>query len=140
MREQVDRTTAPQRIAVTILVVFGMLALVLAAVGLYGVMAATVSQSGRELALRRALGAESADLLRLVVFKGLTLTGIGAAIGAAASFQATRLLGYLLYRVSPQDPFAFAAAFLTVAVAASAACLVPALRAMRTDPIHALRG
>jgi macrolide transport system ATP-binding/permease protein len=140
MREQVDRTTASQRIAVTILVVFGMLALVLAAVGLYGVMAATVSQSGRELALRRALGAESADLLRLVVFKGLTLTGIGAAIGVAASFQATRLLGYLLYRVSPQDPFAFAAAFLTVAVAASAACLVPALRAMRTDPIHALRG
>ncbi|HMB80203.1 MAG TPA: ABC transporter permease [Vicinamibacterales bacterium] len=140
MREQVDRTTASQRIAVTILVVFGGLALVLAAVGLYGVMAATVSQSARELALRMALGAGARDLLRLVVLKGLALAAIGVTAGAVAALELTRLLGYFLYKASPRDPAAFAAAFLIVAIAALAACVVPAWRATRTDPIQALRG
>ena len=140
MREQVDRTTASQRIAVTILVVFGGLALVLAAVGLYGVMAATVSQSARELALRMALGAGARDLLRLVVLKWLALAAIGVTAGAVAALELTRLLGYFLYKVSPRDPAAFAAAFLIVAIAALAACVVPAWRATRTDPIQALRG
>ena len=140
MREQVDRTTSSQRIAVTILVVFGGLALVLAAVGLYGVMAATVSQSTRELALRRALGAGASDLLRLVIAQGLFLTSIGVAGGAVAAFELTRLLGYLLYQVSPRDPRAFASAFIIVAIASLAACVVPAWRATQTDPIQALRG
>jgi predicted permease len=140
MREQVDRTTASQRIAVTILVFFGGLSLVLAAVGLYGVMAATVSQSTRELALRTALGANASDLMRLVVSKGLVLTTIGVGIGALASLELTRLMGYLLYKVSPRDPLAFASAMAAVVVAALAACLVPALRAARADPIQALRG
>ena len=83
MREQVDRTTAAQRIAVTILVAFGGLALVLAAIGLYGVMAATVSQSARELALRMALGASASDLVRLVLGKGLALTAGGISARAA---------------------------------------------------------
>ena len=139
MREQVDRTTSSQRIAVTILVVFGGLALVLAAVGLYGVMAATVSQSTRELALRRALGAGASDLLRLVIAQGLFLTSIGVAGGAVAAFELTRLLGYLLYQVSPRDPRAFASAFIIVAIASLAACVVPAWRATQTDPIQALR-
>ena len=140
MREQVDRTTASQRIAVTILVFFGGLSLVLAAVGLYGVMAATVSQSTRELALRTALGANASDLMRLVVSKGLVLTTIGVGIGALAALELTRLMGYLLYKVSPRDPLAFASAMAAVVVAALAACLVPALRAARADPIQALRG
>jgi macrolide transport system ATP-binding/permease protein len=140
MREQVDRTTAAQRIAVTILVLFGALALVLAAVGLYGVMASTVSQSTRELALRRALGAGAQDLMRLVIAKGLVLTAIGIAVGAGTALEVTRLMGYLLYRVSPRDPLAFASAFLIVSVAALTACIVPAWRATRTDPIRALRG
>jgi putative ABC transport system permease protein len=140
MREQVDRTTASQRIAVTILVVFGSLALVLAAVGLYGVMASTVSQSTRELALRTALGARAADLLRLVIAKGLALTAIGVTVGVVAAFQLTRLLGYLLYRVSPHDPLAFVSASLIVILASLGACVVPAWRATRTDPIRALRG
>jgi macrolide transport system ATP-binding/permease protein len=139
MREQVDRTTASQRIAVTILVAFGGLALILAAVGLYGVMAATVSQSTRELALRMALGANASDVLRLVMGKGLALTAIGVALGGLAAFQTTRLMGYLLYNVSPRDPTAFAAASLVVVVAALVACVVPAWRAIRTDPIQALR-
>jgi ABC-type antimicrobial peptide transport system permease subunit len=140
MREQVDRTTASQRIAVTILVVFGGLALLLAAVGLYGVMAATVSQSARELALRMALGAAPSDLLRLVIAKGFALTAMGVAVGTVAALELTRLLGYLLYKVSPHDPLAFVSAVVIVGVAALAACLVPAWQATRTDPIQALRG
>jgi len=140
MREQVDRTTASQRIAVTILGVFGGLALALAAIGLYGVMASTVSQSTRELALRMALGAGAPDVLRLVMFKGLALTAGGVALCLVAAFELTRLMGYLLYRVSPRDPLAFGSAFAVIVVASLTACLVPAWRATRTDPILALRG
>ena len=140
MREQVDRTTASQRIAVTILGVFGALALVLAAIGLYGVMAATVSQGTRELALRMVLGADASDLLRLVMSKGLALTAGGVVLGVAAALALTRLLGYLLYKVSPRDPFAFGSAVVVIALASLAACFVPAWRATRTDPLRALRG
>jgi ABC-type antimicrobial peptide transport system permease subunit len=139
MREQVTRTTASQRIAVTIPGVFGSLAVVLAAIGLYGVMASTVSQSAREFALRMALGAGTSDLLRLVLSKGLALTAGGAALGAAAALELTRLMGYLLYNVSPRDPLAFGSALVVIAVASLAACLVPAWRAARTDPLQALR-
>ena len=96
MREQVERTTASQRVAFTILVVFGGLALMLAAIGLYGVMASTVSQSTRELALRMALGAGASDLMQLVLSKGLLLTAGGVALGVVAALEATRLMGYLL--------------------------------------------
>ena len=140
MREQVERTTAPQRIGVTILVVFATLALGLAAVGLYGVMAATVSQSTRELALRIALGADTADLLRLVMSRSVLLTGAGIVVGLAVALQVTRLLGYLLYNVSPRDPLAFGFAFVVIALASLLASLVPAWRASRTDPLLALRG
>jgi predicted permease len=140
MREQVDRTTASQRIAVTILGVFGGLALFLAAIGLYGVMASTVSQSTRELALRRALGASASDVLQLVMSHGLALTAGGVVLGAAAALESTRLMGYLLYRVSPRDPMAFGSAFVVITIAALAACVLPAWRATRTDPLRALRG
>ena len=140
MREQVDRTTASQRIAVTILGVFGGLALFLAAIGLYGVMASTVSQSTRELALRRALGASASDVLRLVISHGLVLTAGGVVLGAAAALESTRLMGYLLYQVSPRDPVAFGSAFVVITIAALAACALPAWRATRTDPLRALRG
>jgi predicted permease len=140
MRDQVERTTAPQRIGVTILVVFATLALGLAAVGLYGVMAATVSQSTRELALRIALGAGSADLLRLVMSRSVLLTAVGMVVGIAVALQVTRLLGYLLYNVSPRDPLAFGFAFAVIALASLVASVVPAWRATRTDPLLALRG
>ena len=140
MREQVERTTAPQRIGVTILVVFATLALGLAAVGLYGVMAATVSQSTRELALRIALGADAADLLRLVMSRSILLAGVGIVVGIAVALQVTRLLGYLLYDVSARDPLAFGFAFAVTALASLVASLVPAWRATRTDPLLALRG
>ena len=140
MREQVDRTTAAQRIGVTILGVFATLALALAAIGLYGVMAASVSHSTRELALRMALGAGTADLLRLVMAKGVALTLIGVLVGAGAALQLTRLLGYLLYNVDPRDPLAFGSAFVVIAIVSLTACFLPAWRATRTDPLLALRG
>src|SRR5262249_55923328 len=140
MREQVDRTTASQRIAVTILGVFATIALLLAAIGLYGVMAATVSQRTRELALRIAPGAETPDLLRLVLTRGVMLTAVGILVGAGAAFQLTRLMGYLLYRVSPRDPLSFGVAFVMIAAASLVACVLPAWRATRTDPLIALRG
>ena len=140
MREQVDRTTAPQRIAVTILGVFAAIALVLAAIGLYGVMAASVAQNARELALRIALGAETGDLLRLVLGKGVAFAAAGISAGLVLALQLTRLMGYLLYRVSPRDPLAFAAAVVTIAAVSALACVLPAWRAMRTDPLQALRG
>jgi len=102
-------------------------------------MAATVAQSSRQLALRIALGAETADVVRLVMRNGLTVTIAGIVVGAVAAFETTRLLGYLLYDVSPVDPLVFGGAVAVVVAAAGAACVIPALRATRTDPLQALR-
>ena len=139
MQEQVDRKTGAQKAAVTLLGIFGGLAVLLAAIGLYGVMSYAVSQSSRELGLRMALGAGSSDLLRLVMSKGLALTGAGVLVGCGAALGLTRWIGALLYRVSPRDPLAFGSAFLVMATAALAACAWPAWRAIRTDPVRALR-
>ena len=139
LQEQVDRSTSPQLVAVTLVSVLGALALLLAVIGLYGVMAYTVSQSTRELGLRMALGAGASNLLRLVISRGLALTAGGALLGAAVALGLTRLLGNLLYHVSPNDPLAFGAAFTVMSIAALAACFLPAWRATRTDPAEALR-
>ncbi len=139
MQEQVDRTTAVQRVALLILAVFGGLALLLATIGLYGVMSYLVSQRTREWGLRMALGANRADLLRLILSHGLSMTAGGVLLGAAAALLLTRLMGNLLYRVNPRDPLAFGLAFVAMAIAALAACLIPAWRASRTDPVRALR-
>jgi predicted permease len=139
MQEQLERSTSPQMVAVTLVGVLGALALLLAAIGLYGVMSYAVSQSTRELGLRMALGAGAANLLRLVLSRGLALTGAGVLLGAATAFLLTRLLGNLLYKVSPRDPLAFGSAFVVMLAAALAACLLPAWRAARIDPMRALR-
>jgi predicted permease len=139
MSEQVYRKTSPQRIAVTLLGLLGALALVLAAIGLYGVMSSAVSQGTRELALRIALGAGTPDLWRLVMSRGLILTACGVALGAAAALMLTRLMGYLLYEVSPRDPLVFGSAGAVMMTAGLIACAMPAWRAMRTDPLQALR-
>jgi len=139
LQEQVDRSTSPLQVAVTLVGVLGGLALLLAAIGLYGVMSYAVSQSARELGLRMALGAGASNLLRLVMKRGLALTAGGVALGAVVALGLTRLLGNLLYNVSPRDPLAFGSAFLVMTIAALAACLLPAWRATRTDPVQALR-
>ena len=140
MQEQLDRSTSAQMVAVTLVGILGALALVLAAIGLYGVMSYAVSQSTRELGLRMALGAGTSNLLCLVLSRGLALTGAGMLLGAATALLLTRLLGNLLYEVSPRDPLAFGAAFAVMAVVSLAASFLPAWRATRTDPAQVLRG
>src|SRR5882762_4833975 len=139
LQEQVDRSTSPQQVAVTLVGILGGLALLLAAIGLYGVMSYAVSQSTRELGLRMALGADASNLLRLVMWRGLALTAGGVVLGATVALELTRLLGSLLYKVSPRDPLAFGSAFVVMVIAALAACFLPAWRATRTDPARALR-
>jgi len=139
MREQVHRMTWSQRAAVILLMIFGGIALFLAAIGLYGVISYNVSQSTKELGLRIALGANSSDLMRFVISYGLALTSIGVVLGGATALGLTRLLGYLLYKVSPRDPLTFGSALAVMTIASLAACLIPAWRAMRIDPMRALR-
>jgi putative ABC transport system permease protein len=139
LQEQVDRSTSHEVVAVSLVGVFGGLALLLASIGLYGVMSCTVSQSARELGLRMALGADASNVLRLVLSRGLLLTTTGVLIGAALALLLTRLLGDLLYHVSPRDPLAFAAALAVMTLASVAACFLPAWRASRTDPMRAIR-
>jgi predicted permease len=139
MQEQLERSTSPQMVAVTLVGVLGGLALLLAIIGLYAVMSYTVSQSSRELGLRMALGADASNLLRLVLSRGLALTGAGVLLGVATALLLTRLLGNLLFQVSPRDPVAFASAFIVMTIAAAAACFLPAWRATRADPARILR-
>jgi ABC-type antimicrobial peptide transport system permease subunit len=140
MREHVNRMAlAQQQIAVALLSIFGGLALLLATVGLYGVMSYAVSQSTRELGLRMALGARVSDVIRLVMSHGLVLTAVGIGLGAFVAVTSTRLIGNLLYRVNPRDPLAFGFALATMVIAALGACFLPAWRATRTDPVRALR-
>jgi putative ABC transport system permease protein len=139
LQEQVDRSTSDQLAAVSLVALFGGLALLLAGIGLYGVMSYSVSQSTRELGLRMALGADPSNVMRLVLSRGLLLTTTGIIIGISLALLLTRLLGNLLYQVSPRDPLAFVVAFVVMTLASTAACCLPAWRATRTDPIQALR-
>jgi macrolide transport system ATP-binding/permease protein len=139
LQEQVNRSTSSQRVAVTLVSILGGLALLLAAVGLYGVMSYAVAQSKRELGLRMALGAGASNLLGLVISRGLSLTAGGVLFGIVAGLVLTRFLGKLLYNVSPHDPLAFGLALGVMTITAIAACLLPAWRATRTDPAQVLR-
>jgi ABC-type antimicrobial peptide transport system permease subunit len=102
-------------------------------------MSYTVSQSTREMGLRMALGARASDVLRLVMSKGLMLAGAGVVLGVAAALGLTRLLGNLLFHESPRDPVVFGAALAVMSTVAALACVLPAWRATRTDPMKALR-
>lgn len=139
LQEQVNRSTSSQLVAVTLVSILGGLALLLAGVGLYGVMSYAVAQSTRELGLRMALGADGANLLRLVVSRGLKLAAGGILFGTVAGLALTRLLGNLLYKVSPHDPLAFGSALAVMLLTTIAACLLPAWRASRCDPARVLR-
>src|SRR5205807_2816292 len=131
VQEQVDRKGYTQRLATTLVAIFGVMALFLAAIGLYAVMSYSVSQGTRELGLRMALGAGVADLLRLVMSRGLALTAGGVVLGAIVALGLTRLMGNLLYKVSPRDPLAFGVAFVVMTIVALIACFFPAWRATR---------
>jgi len=127
------------RVGGILLAIFGGLAVLLASIGLYGVVAYAASQRTRELGIRVALGARPGDVVKLVTGQGLALIGVGTAIGLALAFLLTLPLGGLLYGVGPSDPLAFVGVTLLLGAVALAATLVPALRAMRIDPLAALR-
>jgi len=139
MEEMLDGTLAPRRFQMTLLAGFAGVALVMAAVGLFGVMAYLVAQRTHEIGLRMALGAGRSDILRMVLRQGMLLTGIGIAAGATGAAALTHLMANMLFGVAPLDPIAFLATALVLALAAGAACLIPARRAMRIDPLTALR-
>ena len=142
MRENLNRTAlASQQIVVALLTIFAAMALWLAAVGLYGVMSCSVSQSKREIGLRMALGAGKSNLFRGVMSRGLVLSIAGIVVGSVSAFLLTRFIaiGSLLYQVNPLDPKVFILASVVMLVISVAASLVPAWRAARTNPIRALR-
>ena len=137
--EHVSEALWPARLGAGLLAVFGLLALTLAAVGLSGVIAYLVSQRTREIGIRLALGAQTRDVLKLVVWQGLKLTFIGVVIGLFGAFALTRLLENLLYGLSPTDPLTFLAITTLLVAVALLACYIPARRATRVDPLVALR-
>jgi predicted permease len=139
LQEQVDEMSYNQRLAMTLLAIFGGIALFLAAIGVYAVMSYSVSQSTRELGLRMALGASINDLLRLVMSRGVILTAGGIVIGIVAALTLTRVMTTQLYQVSPRDPLAFVLAFIIMTTVALTASFLPAWRATRIDPVRALR-
>lgn len=139
MRETIADQLAVDRMIAVLLSVFGGAALLLAAIGIYGVMGYAVAQRTREIGIRVALGAERGDIMRLIVRRGLMLTVIGAAIGLALAFALTRALKSLLFGVSATDPLTFSAVVTLLIAVAMLACYFPARRATRVDPIVALR-
>jgi predicted permease len=139
LEEQKDGSLYTARLAATLMSVFGGLALLLASVGLYGVMAYVVGQRRREIGVRLALGAQRRDVFRLVIKEGMTLVAVGIALGLAGTIAGTRLLTTFLYEVQPTDAATFIGAALLLAAVALLANYLPARRAARTDPMQALR-
>jgi ABC-type antimicrobial peptide transport system permease subunit len=139
MDEQMEQRNWPYRVFGSLFAIFAAIALLLASVGLYAVIAHSVSQRTQEIGVRMALGATSSHVLRLVFSLGMTQLGVGLAIGLAAAVGVTKVLKSLLVDVSPTDPLTFGLTALVLTLAATGGCLIPARRAMRVDPIEALR-
>jgi putative ABC transport system permease protein len=139
MQELVDSSVSTRRVTLILLGIFSALALVLAAIGIYGVISYSVAQRTHEIGIRMALGADGGGVLRMILAQGAKLAGAGVVIGLAASLGLTRLMANLLFSVSAADPLTFAAVALVLVLVALLACYIPARRALRVDPIIALR-
>ncbi|HZM69299.1 MAG TPA: ABC transporter permease [Candidatus Cryosericum sp.] len=139
MDELIDRSTASRRFTMTLLAIFASVALLLSGVGLFGLMAYLVAQRTHDIGIRMALGASKRHILGLIVGHGMLLTSLGLVAGLAAALALARLMRSLLFGVGAHDPLTLAATMLLLALVALAACCVPARRAVRVDPIVALR-
>jgi ABC-type antimicrobial peptide transport system permease subunit len=139
MRDVISRAVAKPRFNAVLVGAFASLALLLSVIGIYGVISYAVSQRRREMGVRIALGAQRADVLRLVAADGLTVVGAGLLLGLAASALLTRSLEGMLFGIKPLDPSTYAIAAAIMSIAAVAACLIPTLRATRVDPADVLR-
>lgn len=135
----IENTFAVRKVTMTVVNLFSVVALLLAAMGLYAILSYNAIQRKREIGVRMALGARSVNILGLIMRHGFKIIGGGVVIGAGASFILLRFLAGMLYQISPVDPLAYAAAILMVLIVALPACLLPAWRAMRTDPSVAIR-
>ena len=139
MAEVIALTVGDRRQQTTLLVVFGVLALVIASLGLYGLLAQTVSARGREIGIRMALGATWRNVIRMVMSRGIVLTGAGVGIGAVLAWSVTRAMETLLYGVGAADPLTFAMVVGLLVAVSAVACAIPAVRAARVDPMLVLR-
>jgi len=139
MEELLSRSTLQRRFNMTLLAVFAALALILAGVGIYGVMAYAVTERRREIGIRMALGAQASDTLKLVISQGMRLTLVGVALGLMGAFALIRLMKNLLFDVRPADPLTFIVIALLLTSVALLACWIPARRATKVDPMIALR-
>jgi ABC-type antimicrobial peptide transport system permease subunit len=129
----------PARLAASVLGSFGLLALALASIGIYGVMSYAVLKRVREIGIRMALGAQKADVLKMIIGQGMRLVVVGVAIGLTAALALTRLMTSFLYGASATDPLTFVVVVLLLSLVALLACYIPARRATKVDPIVALR-
>jgi ABC-type antimicrobial peptide transport system permease subunit len=139
MEQRVDESLARRRFSMLLLGVFASIALALATIGIYGVMAYLVDQGTRELGIRIALGASPRNILNLVVRQGMTLAFAGVTLGLAASFLLTQLIRSLLFGVRATDPITFAGISFLLAIVTLLACYIPAQRAARIDPLTSVR-
>ena len=139
MDEVLSRSIAQQRLNTLLLGIFAALALILAGVGIYGVMSYSVKQRTHEIGVRMALGARARDVIWLVVLGGMALTGVGVGVGLLAAFGLTRLMTGLLFGISPSDPATFAGISALISLVGLVACYLPARRATMVDPMKALR-
>jgi ABC-type antimicrobial peptide transport system permease subunit len=139
MESYVDQSMGPTRFALTLIGVFGVIALLLASIGLYGVLSYVVRQRTAEIGVRMAFGAESGSILKLVVGQGLTLAGGGVLLGLLVAFPLTGFMESMLVGVTPTDPLTFGSISAVFVAVAAVACWVPARRAAHVDPVTALR-
>jgi ABC-type antimicrobial peptide transport system permease subunit len=139
MDEVVTRSTSRQRFNMWLMTVFGASALLLAAIGIYGLMAYSVEQRSQEIGIRLALGAEASQVKNMVVLQGMRLTLAGVVVGVAAAFGLTRFIASFLFGVEAWDPLVFVSVPLVLSAVALLAVWLPARRASRVDPIEALR-